>query len=262
MIAAVIGEELGLVGIGGLVGLFGLFGYAGFEIAQRARDRYGKLLAAGLTSLVLVQAIVNLFAVLGLAPLTGRAAAVRLLRQLEPAGDAGRRSGCCSTSHAGAAPAARASRRAPVRDCASSTAGARGERRASAREEARASRSRPRVVIAAGGTAGHVVPALAVADALRDEGAEVSFLGAAERAEAEAGPGGRLRDRPPARPRPRPRATRCAAAGAAAARGGRGARRRAGVLRRREAEVVMGGGGYVAGPAGLAALVRCACRWC
>jgi cell division protein FtsW len=71
MIAAVIGEELGLAGIAVLIGLFGLFGYAGLRTAQRARDRYGKLLAAGLTSLILVQAIVNLFAVLGLAPLTG-----------------------------------------------------------------------------------------------------------------------------------------------------------------------------------------------
>ena len=48
-----------------------------------------------------------------------------------------------------------------------------------------ASSMAPRVVIAAGGTAGHVVPALAVADALRAEGAEVSFLGADDRAEAE-----------------------------------------------------------------------------
>jgi cell division protein FtsW len=71
MIAAVIGEELGLVGILVLVGLFVVFGYAGFRTAQRARDRYCKLLAAGLTSLVLVQAAINLFAVLGLAPLTG-----------------------------------------------------------------------------------------------------------------------------------------------------------------------------------------------
>ncbi len=71
MIAAVVGEELGLAGIAMLVGLFGLFGYAGLRTAQRARDRYGKLLAAGLTSLILVQGIVNLFAVLGLAPLTG-----------------------------------------------------------------------------------------------------------------------------------------------------------------------------------------------
>jgi cell division protein FtsW len=71
MIAAVIGEELGLVGIMSLVGLFGLFGYAGFRTAQKAKDYYGKVLAAGLTSLILVQAIINLFAVMGLAPLTG-----------------------------------------------------------------------------------------------------------------------------------------------------------------------------------------------
>jgi cell division protein FtsW len=71
MIAAVIGEELGLMGITALAGLFGLFGYAGLRTAQRARDRYTKLLAAGLVSLIMVQAIVNLCAVLGLAPLTG-----------------------------------------------------------------------------------------------------------------------------------------------------------------------------------------------
>ena len=71
MIAAVIGEELGMLGILGLVGLYGLFAYAGLRIAQNARDRYGKLLAAGLTSLVLVQALINLLAVFGLAPLTG-----------------------------------------------------------------------------------------------------------------------------------------------------------------------------------------------
>jgi len=71
MIAAVIGEELGFAGISVLLGLFGLFCYAGLRTAQRARDRYGKLLAAGLTSLIVIQAVVNLFAVLGLAPLTG-----------------------------------------------------------------------------------------------------------------------------------------------------------------------------------------------
>jgi cell division protein FtsW len=71
MISAVIGEELGLLGILGVVGLFALFGYAGLRVAQKARDRYSKLLVAGLTSLVLVQAIINLFAVMGLAPLTG-----------------------------------------------------------------------------------------------------------------------------------------------------------------------------------------------
>ncbi|MBK5220944.1 MAG: putative lipid II flippase FtsW [Thermoleophilia bacterium] len=71
MISAVIGEELGLIGIVGVVGLFAMFGYAGLKVAQKARDNYGKLLVAGLTSLVLVQATINLFAVMGLAPLTG-----------------------------------------------------------------------------------------------------------------------------------------------------------------------------------------------
>jgi cell division protein FtsW len=71
MISAVIGEELGLVGILGVLGLFGMFGFAGFKVAQKAKDVYGKLLVAGLTSLVMVQATINLFAVMGLAPLTG-----------------------------------------------------------------------------------------------------------------------------------------------------------------------------------------------
>jgi cell division protein FtsW len=71
MISAVIGEELGLVGIVGVVGLFAMFGYAGLKVAQKAKDTYGRLLVAGLTSLILVQATINLFAVMGLAPLTG-----------------------------------------------------------------------------------------------------------------------------------------------------------------------------------------------
>jgi len=71
MITAVIGEELGLVGIAGVVGLFAMFGFAGFKVAQNAKDAYGKILVAGLTSLILVQATINLFAVMGLAPLTG-----------------------------------------------------------------------------------------------------------------------------------------------------------------------------------------------
>jgi cell division protein FtsW len=71
MISAVIGEELGMVGILGVVGLFGMLGYAGLRVAQKARDRYSKLLVAGLTSLILAQATINLFAVMGLAPLTG-----------------------------------------------------------------------------------------------------------------------------------------------------------------------------------------------
>ena len=71
MIAAVIGEEIGLVGIGILSSLYMLLGYAGFQIAQKAKDRYGRLLAAGLTAMIMIQATINLYAVMGMAPLTG-----------------------------------------------------------------------------------------------------------------------------------------------------------------------------------------------
>src|SRR5918994_353881 len=51
--------------------------------------------------------------------------------------------------------------------------------------ERNVSAGKPRVVVAAGGTAGHVVPAMAVAAELRASGAEVTFLGTRERIEAE-----------------------------------------------------------------------------
>ena len=71
MIFAVVGEELGLIGSTLVIGAFAAFAYAGFRIALRCRDRFGKLLAAGLTALVCSQASINLAAVLGIAPLTG-----------------------------------------------------------------------------------------------------------------------------------------------------------------------------------------------
>jgi cell division protein FtsW len=71
MILAVIGEELGLIGTAAVIGAFAAFAFAGFTVALRCRDPFGKLLAAGVTSLVCGQAAVNLAAVLGVAPLTG-----------------------------------------------------------------------------------------------------------------------------------------------------------------------------------------------
>ncbi len=70
-ILAVIGEELGVVGIFGVVFLYGMIAYAGLRTARRAAGRYAKLLATGLTSLILCQGILNIFVVLGLTPLTG-----------------------------------------------------------------------------------------------------------------------------------------------------------------------------------------------
>ncbi|HLB22352.1 MAG TPA: undecaprenyldiphospho-muramoylpentapeptide beta-N-acetylglucosaminyltransferase [Solirubrobacteraceae bacterium] len=108
------------------------------------------------------------------------------------------------------------------------------------------------IVIAAGGTAGHVVPALAVAAALRADGAEVAFVGAG-RAEAALVPQagyelhaiaveGLSRSNPL-------RALRALLRAALAV-----PRARA-LLRRLCPDAVMGGGGYVAGPVALAALM-------
>jgi len=70
-ILAVIGEELGIAGITGVLFLYGMIAYAGLRTAKAAAGRYAKLLAAGVTCLILSQATLNVFAVLGLAPLTG-----------------------------------------------------------------------------------------------------------------------------------------------------------------------------------------------
>jgi cell division protein FtsW len=70
-ILAVIAEELGVVGVFALLFLYGLIAYAGLRAAKAARSLYSALIAVGMTALILSQATLNAFAVLGLAPLTG-----------------------------------------------------------------------------------------------------------------------------------------------------------------------------------------------
>ncbi len=70
-ILAVIAEELGMVGVWALLFLYGLIAYAGLRAAKSARSLYSALIAVGVTALILSQAVLNAFAVLGLAPLTG-----------------------------------------------------------------------------------------------------------------------------------------------------------------------------------------------
>ena len=92
---------------------------------------------------------------------------------------------------------------------------------------------------------------MAVADELRDSGAEVSFLGTRERIEAELVPAaGYEIDFVKVRGIDRRNPLKAARAGVEALAAVGAARK---VLRRRQADVVMGGGGFVAGPAGLAA---------
>jgi cell division protein FtsW len=70
-IFAVIGEELGLLGAAAVVGLFVLLAVVGIRIALHAPDRFGLLLAVGVTSWFCVQAFVNIGAVIGILPITG-----------------------------------------------------------------------------------------------------------------------------------------------------------------------------------------------
>jgi cell division protein FtsW len=70
-IFAIIGEELGLVGALTVVALFVAFCVLGARAALLAPDRFGMLLAAGITSWFGVQAFVNIGAVIGILPITG-----------------------------------------------------------------------------------------------------------------------------------------------------------------------------------------------
>ena len=209
MIFATIGEELGLLGATLVIAAYVVFAYAGLRVALRCRDPFGKRLAAGLTTLVCGQALINLAAVLGLAPLTGiplpfisyggsslvvSLAAVGVLLNI--------------AGHGGAA-------RAQVPD-----------------------RSR--------GTAGHVLPSLAVAEALVARGVKVTFAGSPDRVEARLVPeAGFELDTFRVSGLPRRPTPALARAVGQALRAPRACRR---ILRERKPDVVLGGGGYVAGP--------------
>jgi len=70
-IAAVVGEELGVIAVIVLILAFLLLVYRGYRIARNAKDRSGFLLAAGCTTLIGLQAVLNLGVVMGLLPTKG-----------------------------------------------------------------------------------------------------------------------------------------------------------------------------------------------
>jgi cell division protein FtsW len=70
-IFAIIGEELGLLGTLTVIALFMVFAYAGVRVARRAVDPLGRYLAGGVTIWIVVTALVNMGAVVGLLPITG-----------------------------------------------------------------------------------------------------------------------------------------------------------------------------------------------
>ena len=70
-IFAIIGEELGLIGCAAIVLLFVIFIWRGMVTASRAKDKFGKLLATGITAVIALQAIINMAVVTGSMPVTG-----------------------------------------------------------------------------------------------------------------------------------------------------------------------------------------------
>jgi cell division protein FtsW len=70
-IFAIIGEELGFIGSLLVLGLFVGLGLVGLRVARRAPDRFGMLIATGVTAWIVGQAAINLGAVVGLLPVSG-----------------------------------------------------------------------------------------------------------------------------------------------------------------------------------------------
>jgi cell division protein FtsW len=70
-IYSIVGEELGFAGAFGLLLVFGLLVWKGFSIARQCPDRFGKMLAVGLTMLIGLQAFINIGVTVGLVPTKG-----------------------------------------------------------------------------------------------------------------------------------------------------------------------------------------------
>jgi cell division protein FtsW len=70
-IFAVTAEELGLMGALAVIILFAIFLWRGTRAALRTQDNFGRFLAAGITSMIVLQAFINISVVLGLMPTKG-----------------------------------------------------------------------------------------------------------------------------------------------------------------------------------------------
>lgn len=70
-IFAVVGEDMGLIGCVLILALFAAFVFFGLRVALRCPDRFGSLLAAGITAMIGIQCVMNVAVVIGLMPTTG-----------------------------------------------------------------------------------------------------------------------------------------------------------------------------------------------
>ena len=70
-IFAIIAEELGFIGCAFLIGMFAVFAYKGYIIALKAKDKFGSMITIGITTLIIVQVILNIAVVTNSIPNTG-----------------------------------------------------------------------------------------------------------------------------------------------------------------------------------------------
>ena len=70
-IFAIVGEDFGLLGCMAVIAMFAALMIAGYRVAIACRDKFGALLAAGITSSITVQAFLNMGVVVGILPTTG-----------------------------------------------------------------------------------------------------------------------------------------------------------------------------------------------